>query len=276
MLDLAIILTVHNRREITIECLESIAKQELENWNVKSSIYLTDDGSTDGTADSIRERYPRVKILYGSGNLYWNGGMCLAFGEAIKDNRDFYLWLNNDTALFRDALARLLNVSRQFQDKAIIVGSTKDPDTNQWSYGGAIIKEKFRPLKFTPVMPEEFPKSIDTMNGNCVLIPRAVTNILGNLDSAFTHGIGDRDYGLRARKKGIPIYLGPGYYGYCKRNPPIQYPKSIIGYLSKMSSIKVLPFKEYVKYAKRHAGPFWPLYAVSPYVRAIIGLILRR
>ena len=276
MKHLAVVMTVYNRKEKTLACLAALFHQEKLGEEFDISVYLTDDGSMDGTAGAVRERYPEVNILTGSGDLYWNKGMHLAFGEALKGDHDFYLWMNDDTNLFQHALTSLLEISTKFQHKAIIAGSIKDPDTNQWSYGGVIKKEKIRPLKFTPVMPSNSPKPIDTMNGNCVLIPNAVAKILGNLDPAFTHGMGDRDYGLRARKHGINIYLAPGYYGYCKRNPTIEYSKSIKDYFKTKLSKKQLPFKEYAKFAKRHAGPFWPIYTISPYIREIINLTFKR
>jgi len=271
-----VILTVHNRKDQTLMCLDSVFNQENNREKFDVKVYLTDDGSTDGTAEAVRERYPDVNILTGSGDLYWNRGMHLAFGESLKKDYDYYLWLNNDTIIFKDALIRLLRTSNNYNDKAIIVGSTKDPETNKWTYGGAIINNKFRPLKFTPVFPGKQPKLIDTMNGNCVLIPEALAKELGNLDPAFTHGMGDRDYGLRARKKGIQVYIAPGYFGYCKRNPPIEYPKSIKKYFKLRLSKKDLPLKEFEIFARRHAGPFWPLYAISPYIRGFLNLVFKQ
>lgn len=43
-------------------------------------------------------------------------------------------------------------------------------------------------------------EKIDSFNGNIVLIPLSVFNILGFNDNYFTHSFGDLDYGLRAKK----------------------------------------------------------------------------
>lgn len=274
MIRIAIIITVHNRIDKTLACLDSLYGQKKNDDKFIIQTYLTDDGSTDGTAKIIRETYPSVRILNGNGNLYWNGGMRLAFSRAMEEGYDHYLWINNDTTLFDDAIDRLLSTSFELNDEAIIVGSTKDPATYEWSYGGVVRKDRIRPFKFIPVLPDNYPKSVDTMNGNCVLIPQKVADVVGNLDQIYTHTMGDRDYGLRAKEMGISIYISPGYYGYCERNSPIDYPRSIKKALKIMLSKKVLPPKEYAYYSKKHAGKLWPIYFLSPYIKKILELII--
>ncbi|MHC5831198.1 MAG: glycosyltransferase family 2 protein, partial [Nostoc sp.] len=75
---LAVIMTCFNRRETTLICLRALAQQ------TKSfDVYLTDDGSSDGTSKAVKVFYPQVQILQGNGNLFWVGGMRLAFAEAM-------------------------------------------------------------------------------------------------------------------------------------------------------------------------------------------------
>ena len=62
---IAVLMTCYNRRETTLECLESLFKAQVPK-ETTLSIYLVDDGSTDGTGDSVRERYPAVKVLNGA------------------------------------------------------------------------------------------------------------------------------------------------------------------------------------------------------------------
>ncbi len=62
----------------------------------KLSEVLVDDASTDGTSDAVRQAYTSSQDFFRR-NLFWNGGMRGAFSEAMKDNPDYYLWLNDDT-----------------------------------------------------------------------------------------------------------------------------------------------------------------------------------
>ncbi|MBD2773264.1 glycosyltransferase family 2 protein [Iningainema tapete] len=274
-LHLAVIMTCHNRRAKTLTCLEALYKQELPS-DVESQVYLVDDGSTDGTKEAVRACYPAVKVLLGNGNLFWNGGMRLAFASAIKSDYDYYLWLNDDTLLYPNALNTLLKTSRllidQGYERAIVIGSTQDPETGVFTYGGMVRKSRWHPLQFAPLEPSEEAKPCLTMNGNCVLIPRSVVKAVSNLDEAFTHSIGDIDYGLRSQQQGCSVWVAPGYAGTCKHNvmgvrawaePNITLRER----WNQVNQPKGLPIKEWKMFAYRYAGLLWPIYWLLPYTR---------
>lgn len=210
MKSVAIIITVFNRKKETLQCLKNIESQTVHsNEEIKVDIYLTNDGCTDGTPEAIREQYPYVNIVEGNGSLFWNKGMYTAWQEASKGNYDFYLWLNDDTQLYKDTLARLIATSASFDDKAIILGTTCDKATRSIiTYGGKTTNGAYAYSNENPV------KCI-YMNGNIVLIPRYVFNIVGYNDPYYSHAMGDYDYGLMATKKGINIYTAPGFCGEC-------------------------------------------------------------
>lgn len=269
MSTLAVLLTSYNRKAKTLACLKSLFLQIDLPADLQFQVFLVNDGSTDGTAEAVAEQFPSVKILQGTGHLYWNGGMRLAFGEALRQGYDHYLWLNDDTTLFPIAVGQLLGIAARLGNNATIVASTQDPFTGQLTYGGVRRLHRWRPLKFTMVAPGENPVPVETMNGNCVLIPRAVTQKVGNLDPTFTHGMGDFDYGLRARKLGVDVYVAPGYYGYCQRNP-LETQKLPLGERwRKVFSPHGLPPREWAVFAKRYAGPFWFVFWISPYLRRL-------
>lgn len=272
---IAVLLTCFNRREKTLKCLEALRKQVLPQ-QVKLSVYLVDDGSTDGSSDAIRQFFPEVNLLFGTGQLFWNGGMRIAFSEAMKSNYDYYLWLNDDTTLYLDAVSILVetasSLAKEGVEKTIVVGSTCDEDGDNLTYGGVVRSTWFHPFHFERLPPNETPKQCDTMNGNCVLIHQSVVETVGNLDPAFTHGRGDFDYGLRANKKGCSIWIAPNYVGCCNRNltqlTVWSNPNS--GFLERFKYVnqpKGLPFKEQRIFAHRHAGIAWPIFWLLPYVR---------
>ena len=96
MTSIAVLMTCHNRVNSTLECLAHLYEQTALD-RVVLSVYLVDDGSSDGTGEQVHERFPDVNVLKGDGSLFWNGGMHRAFGEALKVGFDYYLWLNDDT-----------------------------------------------------------------------------------------------------------------------------------------------------------------------------------
>ena len=70
MKKIAILITVHNRKEKTLACLKNLYAQQLPNA-VEIEVYLTDDSCTDGTVEAIRIHYPQTNIIKGDGNLFW-------------------------------------------------------------------------------------------------------------------------------------------------------------------------------------------------------------
>ena len=279
---IAVLITCHNRKVQTIACLDLLFSQLMPKGNTLS-VYLVDDGCTDGTAAAVASTYPTVQILRGDGSLFWNGGMRVAFAEAMRFDFDYYLWLNDDTSLYTNALSTLLKASEKLAKdgrSAILVGSTCDPARAYWTYGGIRRQRSWRGIVFLPVQPQpDALQACDTMNGNCVLIPRTIAKQVGNLDAAFRHGLGDFDYGLRAREAGYEIYIAAGYAGTCAVNSAqgtcLDRTASLSMRWHNLVSAKVLPPKEWLLYTRRHYGVLWPLYAVSPYLKTILGLGLR-
>ncbi len=214
MMTIAILMTVFNRKAQTIACLKSCYEQ-IDSLRADGrydfSIYLTDDASTDGTAEAVSSHFPEVHIIKGNGTLYWNRGMCAAWNEAAKMNYDFYIWLNDDTLLRPGAFAALLENSFYLRHKAIVVGTAADKNGNI-SYGG-----RKRSGKIVPPDPI-IPVNCDIFNGNLVLVPKSVFEAVGTMDPFYSHSFGDFDYGLRAEKKGIVSVVAPEVLADCTRD----------------------------------------------------------
>lgn len=270
---IAALLTCHNRREKTLACLRQLYQQDLPP-NVTIDTLVVDDGSTDGTSEAVRREFPFITLIVKDGSCYWNGGMRVAFSEALSRGYDYYLWLNDDTLLYPDAVGDLLRTHRDLERRgleSIIVGSVFDAATGKHTYGGAIRSSRWHPLKYSPVKPGLMPEPCEVMNGNCVLIPHSVANIVGNLDPSFTHSIGDFDYAIRAKIAGFHVFVAPGYLGTCSRNniegswEDVRLP--LKERLRIANSPKGIPFTEWTEYSRRYAGILWPLFGILPYLR---------
>jgi GT2 family glycosyltransferase len=205
--NIAVLITCHNRKEKTVACLTALYECSLPE-NHSFEVFLVDDGSTDGTAAAIKREFPDVQIIQGDGNLYWNRGMRLAW-ETAASTKDFtyYLWLNDDTFLFKNALLTL--VLKVFLN-AIVCGTTQSVENKKPTYGG------YSPKPHKLLLPNNEFQECAYLNGNCVLIPKAVFKTIGNLDPIFHHAVGDFDYSLRAKKKGIRLLIAPEYIGTCE------------------------------------------------------------
>ncbi len=211
MSNLAVLMTVFNRKKQTLDCLKKLFDQNMNvSLGVEIEVFMVDDGCTDGTAKAVAEKFSNVKIIKGTGDLFWNGGMHLAWSVAIKQKEfDYYFWLNDDTSLEKYALKNLLNTSMYFRNESIIIGSTCASDNSEKiTYGG-------RSLSTGLLKPKQYPQECDYFNGNIVLIPSYCYQILGINDPIFRHSLGDFDYGLRAKSRGVKMYVAPKILGEC-------------------------------------------------------------
>lgn len=251
MSTISILITCHNRKEKTVKCLEYLLAQKNDN-EFEISIFLVDDDSTDGTSEAIKMHFPKVYIIKGDGNLFWNRGMNLAWKEAAKINPDYYLWLNDDTFLFKNSLSILIESSFEKSNKAIIVGSTISEKNQLVTYSG-------RTKEGDLTIPNGSLQECHHFNGNVVLIPNHVFEKIGFLEPSFHHSIGDFDYGLRARKNGIISFVAPESVGYCEHHDRLPtYFDPQIGYLLRLkalykSSSGVNPRQHFI-FDRRHKG----------------------
>ena len=266
MKTIAVLLTCHNRKNNTIACLDALFRCTLPEHH-SLSIFLVDDGSTDGTPEAIASQFPSVHLLQGDGNLYWNRGMHLAWKTAASyKDFDYYLWLNDDTFLFQDAFSTLFQ--KKFQD-AIICGATQSKQSATITYSGYLKKPK------TIVKPNGSYQECDFCNGNFVLVPREVFQKNGNLDPYFHHALGDFDYSLRAKRIGFAVYVAPKSIGTCERHEELPKWRSTkvdvkTRFKNLYSSQSGCYPPEFYIYDKRHNGFFSAAFHyLSIHLRAI-------
>ena len=267
---MAAVMAAYNRRELTLACISSLRAQRVP--GVLLDVFVLDDASSDGTGEAIAEQFPEVTVLRGDGKLYWNGGMRRAFAAAIAGDYDYYLWMNDDTTLDDGALALLLETERQVRgcgnDAVIVAGAIRHPETGKLTYGGVVRPHRWRPLRWEHVEPGDLPRQCETMNGNTVLVSRAVERRVGNLDPAFAQQMGDFDYGLRARAAGCAVWTTPGTIGMCTSHPRRRTDQQpLLTELRRLWSTKELAPRPWATFTRRWAGRLWPLYWLSPYVR---------
>lgn len=251
---IAVLITCHNRRDQALVCLEALFQNKLPD-GYSLDVFLVDDGSQDGTGGAVRRQFPEVHVVDADGSLFWNGGMRLAFVTAMKQDFDYYLWLNDDTILKPTALAEMLSTAQTHF--GIIVGSCCDPNTGVWTYGGRSTPFGKKSLKGTPVQPSGQVQCCQLINGNVVLVPKLVVARIGTLSDSFTHGIGDFDYGFRALNAGISIIVPPNYQATCSTNPLPAWcspDTPLWKRLALFNTPKGIHFHEFMVFCSRHFG----------------------
>jgi GT2 family glycosyltransferase len=262
---IAVLVTAHNRRELTVRALQSL---KVAGDVFEFTIVVLDDASTDGTADAVRAAWPGATILTGDGNAFWNGGMHQAWSHALNLCVDGYLWLNDDVVLDYDALPRL---AREWHKRGggtapfILVGPTRD-DNGMLSYGGQKLVRNPFALRFERLPITDAVQSAETFNGNIVLVSKATVNRVGINDPEFLHAFGDLDYGLRASRRGVSVLVMPGTMGICNRNPPVQFNVgSLRQRWRKINSHQGIPLGNWLRFTRRYSGVWLPIHLVLPY-----------
>jgi len=256
----AVLITCYNRVETTLRCLRQFFAQIMPD-GMECYFYLVDDASPDRTGEKVKAEFPHVNVIMGTGRLFWCKGMRLAWDTAIKSgiDYDFYLWLNDDVQLLEGALAsvfsdsdKIVTVSGKY---GIVVGAfSQAENVSQATYG---LWDKNNEI----VQPNGEPQWVDGygMNGNLVLIPKAIYEAVGPIYDGYCHGVGDFDYRLMARGKGYLAYSSSRLCGVCPRQSKV-YDK--LCYEPILKRFKALfspygrPLKDTFVFRMRHWG-FW-------------------
>lgn len=221
-MNIAVLVTCHNRSDITQRGLLALSLALSEVDNIRFHVFVVDDGSTDNTAETIKNSLSNVSVISGNGNLFWNRGMLTAYQAATERNEKFshYLLFNDDVLVNKESIVSFFKeVLLIGVDNNILVGSTLDSDGNI-SYSAYLRNKTCRPLSLVKLPFTGHLQACHTFNGNFVLIPADVMHSLNSLDPIFHHGYGDIDLGLRATNHGISIYLASIPIGTCDSNPP--------------------------------------------------------
>jgi len=280
--NIAALVTCHNRRNLTLAFLKNLSNQKLP-VDVSLDIFLVDDASTDGTSQAVEREFPSVKLFAGDGNLFWGGGMRLAFDRASANSYDFYLWANDDISLDSSALQTMLEAydsERASSTKPpIVVGVLRNPVDGSTAYGGYRSAGGIFPGKFVLLDADTLAQRCDTANGNLVLIPKSAAREIGNIDPRFAHRFGDFDYFLRAGKTGYPILAAAGTVGECQPNPmpmdvALDMPRRYEGW-KYYTSLKGLEPTSWLAFSKRHGGLFWVFSFAKPYLKFWLRAITR-
>lgn len=279
--NIAVLLTCHNRREKTIACISSLAAamenmpQDLPEHDCALEFIVTDDMSTDGTPEALRRLPYQVRILEGTGQLFWCGGMNRSMGYVLKRPKTYrYVMLvNDDVRFYPDAMQRLM--SRLHHTGAdIVVGSTVD-SAGKMSYGGVKMTSRHF-ARYRMIEPSGEPAACDTFNCNCVMMAADTFCKLGRLDPAYIHSMGDFDYGMRAVRKGFQIVNCDAHIGECDDNKTegtwkdASLPRRTR--LALKEGPKGLPKHDWYHFIRKNYGllPAW-YHSITPYLRILLS-----
>lgn len=192
-----------NGMEVIDDCLRSVLEQE---GQIQVEILVHDDASSDGSAAYIRDRYPDVKLIESLENV----GFCVANNRlATAAKGKYLLLLNNDAALYPDALKTLLSEAERLDRPAILSLPQYDFDTGELLDIGSLLDPFFNPVPNRNSGRGE----VAIVMGSCLWITKLLWQELGGFPEWF-NSIGEDLYlCCRARLAGYSVHaLGSSGY----------------------------------------------------------------
>ena len=202
---LYVILPVHNRKDTTAKFVQCLLEQTYTNYH----LLLVDDGSTDGTADFVRERVPAVTLLRGDGNLWWAGALTKAYKYLSKNephDDDIVLIMNDDTT-FNAAYFETVVFDEDLEPEALVVSpgqliSAHDKTSYrpQTEWGFAIDW----PSLSTHLVQEG--EEVDAATTRGLYMLYSTYRSLGPLHPhLLPHYLSDLEYTIRAKRRGLRL-----------------------------------------------------------------------
>lgn len=217
---LAIVSPVHNRRELTLQCLRSLARIDRSGLDVR--IFIVDDGCTDGTREAIAEGFPEVTIVSGTGDLWYTAGTNLGIHAALKHQPDYVLCINDDSIFDEKSIRRLIDCAERHP--RTVVGALLllwdqphrvfqvAPVWDTWKGGW---QHWYQQSIWTA---PKTPWQVDVIVGNCVLYPAAVFAECGLMNPRVSAQYGDAEFTTRLRKRGWRLLIEPRARVFCQPN----------------------------------------------------------
>lgn len=220
-IELSIIVCSYNTREETLACLESIDR---ERCGLSVEIIVVDNASSDGSVESIAERFPHVILKALDTNVGFAAANNLGGADA---NGEYLLLLNPDTVLLEGALRNIVEFARAHPKAGIYGGRTFFADMTLnanschgaptvWSQicKGTGLSAIFRRWRvFDPEglggWQRDSVREVECITGCFLLIQRSLWEKLGGFDCDFFMYGEDTDLCLRARKLGARPLLCP-------------------------------------------------------------------
>lgn len=185
----------YNGMDVIDDCLRSVLAQQ---GDIDVEILVHDDASSDGSLDCIREHYPQVKLIASAENV----GFCIANNRmAAAATGKYMLLLNNDAALFPDALQTLLAEAQRLAKPAILSLPQFDATSGQLVDRGCLLDPFFNPV------PNLDPKRSDVamVIGACLWIPKDLWDEMGGVPEWFGSIAEDMYLCCRARLAGYAV-----------------------------------------------------------------------
>jgi GT2 family glycosyltransferase len=174
-----------------------------------------DNASSDGTVETVKEKFPSVKIISNPKNLRFAGGNNVGIEYALQNKSDFVLLLNNDTEVDPNFLSELVRFAEN-DSRIGIVGPKIFYYYDQkriWFAGGRVDYWKgwISHIGIREIDHGQYDtaREVDYITGCCMLVKREVVEKIGKLDESYFIYGEDTDWCLRASRADYKLAYVP-------------------------------------------------------------------
>ncbi len=207
----------------TIECVDSIFASDLEK-GITLEIIVIENGSNEGSTERLRE-LKEIRLIESKVNLGYSGGNNLGINEALKNNADLILILNNDVFIDKHAISNLIEASKKADIVSPKIYFAKGFEFHKsrykknelgkviWYAGGQVDWDNIMGAHIgvdeVDIGQYNTQKEIDFATGAGILVKREVFKKIGLLDEKYFLYLEDMDFCVRAIKAGFKIIYEP-------------------------------------------------------------------
>lgn len=200
-----------NGREMTLDCVESLLELEYP----ELEIIVVDNGSSDGTPEAVKSRFPDITVIENGENLGYSEGFNRGIDRAMERGAEYLMILNNDTRIDPKAVNELVEVAQSDDSIGFVSGkvySFDEPNrlqtvgnfTHRWDLvGGHVGMNEMDEGQYDRVMDYEF------MDDVFWLVRREVIEKVGMYDPEFFLYFENTDWCARVRGAGFRIVYAP-------------------------------------------------------------------
>jgi GT2 family glycosyltransferase len=220
VIDLSIVIVTWNTRALSLDCVAATLREAracASRWACE--LVVVDNGSGDGTARGVRERFPGVRVLRLPRNLGFaagaNRGLAAARGR-------FALLLNSDARLLPGALERCLAHLEAHPDVGVVgpllLRADGRPRASAHRFP-LLASELLPPSLLSLALPRRFPSwrtrgelpaEVEAVRGAALFLRTALLRRIGALPEAYFFFLEETDWCWKVRAAGLRVVWLPG------------------------------------------------------------------
>ena len=193
----------YNGREDTLAALESLRGIDT---------VVVDNGSTDGSADAVAERFPEAELVRAGVNLGFAGGNNVGIRRALDRGAEWVLLVNNDAEVEPGILDALAAAALARPDAGVLACKVLFAGSDRLWYAGADFHPYLGRSRHEDFgHHDEAGELRDTgrATGAAMAVSRTAIEAAGLLDEELFLYAEDLDWSLRIRDAGFAIVYVP-------------------------------------------------------------------